>query len=301
MKHKILFIDDEENILKALKRLFRKSPYETFFELSGKDALETLRNEEISVLVTDMRMPEMTGVELIIEANKINPLCIKTILSGYADINDIMTAINSGHVHNYITKPWNESELMVSLMNATELYERRINEKNLLKELNEKNAELENLNKNLETIIKDRTWELQANNLILNSIMEGKTQPEIMTQISELISRITGDKDVLIYDAGSAKIFGTPFITEESEIFKKGRERTKACIMNTVLVIPLRKADELLGSIFINGVDKEHLNFTERLKNLNAILKMYLTQKALIANSSEMIGSIDKLLGNIDE
>lgn len=294
MKHKILFVDDEENILKALQRLLRKSPYEIFYASSGTEALKYLNENEISVLVTDMRMPEMDGLALIIEANKISQHTIKTILSGYSDINDIMTAINNGHVHNYITKPWNEAELMISLLNATELYERRINEKNLIEELNQLNASLEKR-------IKDRTWELQANNVILNSIIEGEDHEKIMIGIAGLISKISGSKPVSIWANYNSKLYGSKFLNPESEIIKIGLEKTKPCIINKILVVPLFKGAELLGGLFIKDVTKEELQFVKRIENMQALLRMYLSQKAMLSNSAEVIGSIDILLGNIDE
>ena len=301
VNHKILFVDDEENILKALRRLLRKSPYETFFKSSGQEAIECLKSNEISILVTDMRMPKMNGVELIMEANKICPLAIKTILSGYSDINDIMKAINSGHVHNYIKKPWNESELIISLMNAAELYEKRVNEKKLINELDLKNNELLELNKNLEKKVNERTWELNANNLILNSIIEGDDQKKIMLRIIGLLSKISGNKKVAIYDHESSILFGSHFITEDSKIFKTGILKSKTSIINSILIIPLTHGDKLLGTIFINDVSKENLHFTKRLKNLNAILRMYISQRSLIANSADVIGSIDLILGKLDE
>jgi FixJ family two-component response regulator len=294
-------VDDEENILNSLKRLLRKSPYEIHFKNSGKDALEFMKSNEVAVLVTDMRMPKMNGVELVIEANKISPLTIKTILSGYSDINDIMTAVNSGHVHNYITKPWNDSELFISLMNATELYERRSNEKSLLNELNKKNVELNELNKNLEKRVNDRTWELKANNLILNAIIEGEEQQKIMIRIAGLISKMTGNRMVSIWDNEGLELYGSPFLKKDMEIVKTGNLRTKPCIQNKVLILPLLKSEKLLGTIYINNVEKNELQFTKRMENLKAILRMYLFQKSLIANSSEIIGSIEMLLGNIDE
>ena len=294
MNHKILFVDDEENILKALQRLLRKSPYETYFKNSGAEALECIRENEISVLVTDMRMPKMSGVELIIESNKISPMTIKTILSGYADIDDIMKAINSGHVHNYITKPWNESDLIISLMNATELYERRINEKRLTEEL-------KLLNKSLEKRVKERTWELQANNAILNMIIEGEDHNEIMEKIAELLSKITGKNNITLLDNNSADVFGSGFLDANSEIVSSGKKKTSPCILKSVLIIPLTKGKKVLGTIFIGDVNKEELQFTEKIKNLKALLLMYLSQRALIVNSSEVIGSIDELLGNIND
>ncbi len=107
----ILFLDDEIEMLNALKRSFRKSPCETFFASTTTQALEILNSRDISVLVTDQRMPEMTGIEFLKIVKNSHPRVVRAILSGFTDVQTIIDAINHAEVFRFIAKPWNEQEL----------------------------------------------------------------------------------------------------------------------------------------------------------------------------------------------
>lgn len=121
----MLFIDDEENILKAVKRLFVETEYKILTALSGKEGLDYLRNEKVNVLVTDQRMPGMTGLDVIREALKIAPNTIMIILTAYSDIDVTIAAINDGHIYKYIVKPWDDEEFKTIIEEAIELNIRR--------------------------------------------------------------------------------------------------------------------------------------------------------------------------------
>lgn len=109
-KRTVLFVDDEVKTLKSLKRSFMDEPYETIFANSGKEALEILRQEVVHVIVTDVRMPEMSGLELLKIIKNEYPYTIRLVLSGYIDINAVLTAINEGEILRFITKPWKSNE-----------------------------------------------------------------------------------------------------------------------------------------------------------------------------------------------
>jgi DNA-binding NtrC family response regulator len=116
---KILFVDDEANILKSLRRLCMDTEYEVFTAESGEEGLKILKdNLDMGLIVSDQRMPSMTGVEFLIEARKIAPDSVRILLTGYADIHAVVDAINKGGAYRYITKPWNDEELLQSLKGA---------------------------------------------------------------------------------------------------------------------------------------------------------------------------------------
>ena len=120
----VLFVDDEERLLKSLKRGFLDEPYNTLFANSGKEALEILEKKDVHVLVTDMRMPEMGGLELLKIVKEKNPNIIRMVLSGYTQVATLLTAINQGEIYKYITKPWKlEEEFKPSIREAIEYYE----------------------------------------------------------------------------------------------------------------------------------------------------------------------------------
>jgi len=102
---KILFVDDEENVLRALKRLFFDENFEIYTAPSGKAGLEILKGCEIAVIVSDQKMPEMSGAEFLEKATELSPDSIRIVLTGYADVNAAINAINKGGAYRYITKP----------------------------------------------------------------------------------------------------------------------------------------------------------------------------------------------------
>jgi len=106
----ILFVDDEEKILTSLKRGLLDEPYNCLFATSGKEALQILESNEVHVIVTDMRMPEMTGLELLKIVKEKYPNTVRLVLSGYTQITTLLTAINQGEIFKFITKPWKLEE-----------------------------------------------------------------------------------------------------------------------------------------------------------------------------------------------
>lgn len=157
---KVLFVDDEENVIKALKRLFIDEDLEIFTASSGKEGLEILTNDEFAVIVSDQRMPEMTGTEFLLKAKELYPDTIRIILTGYADINAAMNAINEAGAYRYITKPWNDKELLHIIKEAINRY-KLIKENKYLTELTKKqNEELQTWSKELEHYVQVHTIDL---------------------------------------------------------------------------------------------------------------------------------------------
>lgn len=138
----VLYVDDEEHNLKSFKASFRRD-FNIHIALSGKEGLEILKKEEIHVILTDQRMPEMTGIEFLIEANKINPEPIRILVTGYSDINAVIDSINKGEIYRYISKPWKEDELKQTILSAFEVLNLRKENKNLIGKLERANDQLE--------------------------------------------------------------------------------------------------------------------------------------------------------------
>jgi len=137
-KRTVLFVDDEEKLLRSLKRGLLDEPYKTIFANSGKEALEILQQQEVHVLVTDMRMPEMSGLELLRIVKKEYPRIVRMVLSGYTQITTLLTAINQGEIHKFITKPWKlEEEFKPAVREAVEYYDLHSERDRLAAELQE--------------------------------------------------------------------------------------------------------------------------------------------------------------------
>jgi putative two-component system response regulator len=144
MPHKILVVDDEPANLRLLRRVLGEE-YETFTAESGQEALRILKEHDISLIVTDQRMPHMTGVQLLEASLGVRPDAIKILLTGYTDVQALIDAINSGRVYKYIPKPWDADELRLTVRRALETYELKKHNEQLLKDLQQALAQLEEL------------------------------------------------------------------------------------------------------------------------------------------------------------
>lgn len=186
---KILFVDDEENILKALRRLFIDQDFEVFTASSGKEGLEILTDNEFAVIVSDQRMPEMTGTEFLLKARELYPDTIRVILTGYADVNAVMDAINEAGAYRYITKPWNDSEIIHIVKEAAHRF-RLIKENKYLTELtNQQNEELQKWSKELEYYVQIHTIDLTKRDKEIRKLNEKlqKNSKELLNCLLRLI------------------------------------------------------------------------------------------------------------------
>lgn len=122
-KHSILLVDDEEEILFSLRGLLR-TEFELHTAESGAEALEILRRHSIHVIMTDQRMPHMTGVELLRRAKEERPEAVRIVFTGYADIKAVIDAVNQGEIYRYLTKPWDPDELIAVFRQACGYYDR---------------------------------------------------------------------------------------------------------------------------------------------------------------------------------
>ncbi|MGH7290971.1 MAG: response regulator, partial [Myxococcota bacterium] len=156
----VLCVDDEPSILSAMKRLFRSSGHRVLTAESGAAALALLETETVDLIISDMRMPMMTGAELLSQVRTRWPEITRLLLTGYADIDSTISAINEGQIHRYIAKPWKDSEILGTVAEA---FERKalVAEKNRLEALSiRQNEELKALNATLEQKVEERTAEL---------------------------------------------------------------------------------------------------------------------------------------------
>ena len=138
----ILFVDDESENLFAFKAAFRRE-YDVYTANKGVDALNMLKDLNVQLIISDQRMPEMTGVEFLEKVRKEFPDPIRIILTGFSDVEAVIKAINEGEVFRYITKPWDKKELRISIENAREIYDLRERNRLLLQDLQRNIEELQ--------------------------------------------------------------------------------------------------------------------------------------------------------------
>lgn len=178
-KHNLLFVDDEENILNALKRVFRKEDYATHTCTDPLQALALLEKEPIELIISDHNMPQMTGTEFLEKASAIRPDTVRMILTGFADVNIAVDAINKGRVHRFILKPWNDDDLRLTVRQALQQYLLATENRTLTELVRQQNDVLKKLNSNLEAEVQKRTAEITEKNeqlILLNERLNGNFQ-----------------------------------------------------------------------------------------------------------------------------
>lgn len=129
----VLYVDDEENNLVSFKANFRIK-YNVLIALSGDEAMKILETKPVEIIITDQRMPNMTGVEFLEKVLEKYPAPMRILLTGYADMNAVVEAVNKGKIFHYLSKPWNEEELDMTIKRAYEVYEESLK----IKEMNDK-------------------------------------------------------------------------------------------------------------------------------------------------------------------
>ena len=161
-EHTVLFVDDEVNILRAIQRLLRNEPVKVLTASRAREALELLDTTPVQVVVSDQRMPEMTGVDLLSSVREHHSDTVRMMLTGYTEIKIAVEAINHGEIYRLITKPWNDDELKATLRQAFDHYDLKAEIRRLNHLAREQNFELQDMNRNLEAKVHERTQQLAA-------------------------------------------------------------------------------------------------------------------------------------------
>jgi response regulator RpfG family c-di-GMP phosphodiesterase len=186
----VLYVDDEENNLKSFRAALRRN-YNVYTASSGEEGMVVLEHNDIHVVITDQRMPRMTGVQFLQHIPKEQDN-IRMILTGFSDMESIITAINTGKVYRYITKPWDKDELKITIDNAIETIMLRRNNKQLIRELQAQNEMLEDK-------VQARTMELQRQaDEILRKNEEIRSQAEEIRGINDNLESIVKARTIAL-------------------------------------------------------------------------------------------------------
>ena len=160
-KPRLLLVDDEESILNSLRRLLRGQPYEVLLATSGAQALEIMARQPVDLVMSDARMPNMDGATLLAHIHQRYPDTIRIMLTGYADPSAIIKAINEGQIHRYISKPWHDEEMLLTLRQSLAYQYSERERLRLVQQTWDQNEKLKRLNTTLEKHVAARTAELQ--------------------------------------------------------------------------------------------------------------------------------------------
>ncbi|HTG01765.1 MAG TPA: HD domain-containing phosphohydrolase [Nitrospirota bacterium] len=185
---RVLFVDDEENILKAVTRLFLDEPVEVLTAASGEEGLGILKQDRgISVIVSDQRMPAMSGAEFLEKSRDIVPNAVRIVLTGYADVKAAVDAINRGGAYRYVGKPWSDEELVSIIHDAISRFALAEENRRLTEIVNRQNAELKQWNTQLETFVQQQTIEISKKNDEL-----GKFNERLKGNFKNIIQALSG-------------------------------------------------------------------------------------------------------------
>jgi response regulator RpfG family c-di-GMP phosphodiesterase len=171
-EHTLLLVDDEPNVLTALQRALRADGYRFLTARGGREALDILEQESVALIISDQRMARMAGAEFLQQARKLQPDAVRIMLTGYAEPQAIVDAINKGEVYRFISKPWDDADLRLTLRRALDQYDLVMQNRALLAEVQTKNAALAELNQGLEQRVAERTAEVAAQRDSLQQLYE---------------------------------------------------------------------------------------------------------------------------------
>lgn len=221
MERTLLLVDDEENITSALIRLLRRDGYNILRANSGEAGLELLAQNKVGVIVSDQRMPGMTGVEFLSKVKELHPDTVRIVLSGYTELNSVTDAINHGAVYKFLTKPWEDDLLRANIEEAFQRYEMRMENLRLTHELQEVNRELE------QRVI-EKTREVLRNLQVL------QVSQEVLEDLPVAVIGIGDDGVIAIANRNAHKLFSAdgsvPLLGETAaQVLPSGLQDSACC------------------------------------------------------------------------
>lgn len=194
-ENKVLFIDDELNILASLRRGLMEQEYTCFFTADGREALEIMEKHEISVVVTDMRMPKMNGLQFLKESKEKYPNTIRIVMSGYTQLPQILATINQGDIFKFIPKPWNLDEEFIPAINeGVKYYNLKKKNEQLSSELIKRNELYQNILRSTNAKFSAINNEIEMVKKVSGYVLDSMSQQ--LNENNELISYIDLYKDL---------------------------------------------------------------------------------------------------------
>lgn len=158
----VLFVDDEPNILRAIKRALFTLDINMLLADSGMKALELMEQQDVHVVISDMKMPQMSGAELLEQVATRYPDTFRVVLTGYADIESTIKAVNQGKIHRYLQKPWDNQELISVVEEGLERVKLKTENTRLQTLTRMQNRKLKDVNATLEQVVQKRTRQIKA-------------------------------------------------------------------------------------------------------------------------------------------
>ncbi|MCH2204519.1 MAG: response regulator [Lentisphaerales bacterium] len=269
---KVLFVDDQVNILKALNRAVEDEDIEVFTAESGQKGLEFMKEHEFDVIFSDVRMPEMDGIQFLSKSRDIHPDSVRIVLSAFAEREEVLNVVNKGFIWSYQVKPWEDEDLILTLRNARAFHEKQIENSRLAAELQKSYEQLNNYNEELEQRVWERTKELEMREKALKMFLDKKDLNHIKAQIESDLKDLS--------KADSVELG-----------FKKSEEVDKTCI-------EMWRQNFCLGYIILSNAPK---NTQEHIEGYLPIVEIFMSMWKVTLKKDTIMSSIDNLLEALDE
>ncbi|WP_031432805.1 HD domain-containing phosphohydrolase [Methylomarinum vadi] len=267
---RLLFVDDENNVLKSLRRLFRGGDYQVHLANNGLEGLQILEQQQIDLVISDMRMPEMDGAQFLQRVAERWPQVIRILLTGFADLESTISAVNKGRIYSYCQKPWDDEELK-DIVGRGLLQKRLLEERERLFEIiNRQNDQLKELNSQLESEVEQRTMQLEESYRYLDHAhkMLKKQYTDTIKTFSRIIEMRPGIK------SGHAKYIAEVALKVADHLKIKEEDRKHILYAGLLLQIGKIGLDEsLLNQPFYSMTSTERELFLAHALEGEALLK----------------------------
>lgn len=250
---KILLVDDEKPILDALYRFCRQRKWEATRANSGAEALEIMDSASFDLIVSDMRMPNMDGAEFLKRARDKMPKAVRILLTGYADMEAVISAVNEAKIYNYLNKPWDDNMLESVIHSALDFKYKEDERLRLVDEVAEKNKTLADLNHSLEEKVKERTHALEE---AMQSVQ--LTNKKVSKNFRESLGLLTN----IIEMQDGSKANYTQMIADASVAIAKALELTP------------KEVEQIRIAALLHNIGKLSLPEVIRKKPMNKLSKM---------------------------
>lgn len=269
---KVLFVDDQANILKALYRTVEDEDFEIFTAESGDEGLKLVKEHDFDIIFSDIRMPEMDGIEFLSKSREISPNSVRIVLSAFADREQVLDAVNKSFIWSYQVKPWDDDALILTLRNAKSFFDQQLENSRLSEELQKSYEQLSAYNDELEIRVWERTKELTMREKTLRLLLEKKDLNIVKKAVEKDIITLTKAEDALI----------------SHEVIKE--EGFKS--------IQMWRQNQCQGYIGLKGAKEDAM---DRIEGYMPIVEIFISMWKVMQKKDSILGSIDDLLESLED